>query len=114
MPWSAALGLHQGETVADVGASSGYLERRLSRAVGPQGQVYAEEIQSAFLPPLRRRAALLPNVRVVLGTASNPRLPAGSVDCFVLLTVYHEVQQPTAFLSDAPPIRSAQRASGDH
>lgn len=94
----AALGLRRGETVADVGAGSGYLERRLSRAVGPRGWVYAEEIQIAFLPRLRRRAALLPNVRVVLGTASDPRLPARSVDCFVLLTVYHEVQQPTAFL----------------
>lgn len=93
-----ALRLRPGETVADIGAGSGYLERRLSRAVGTRGRVYAEEIQPAFLPPLRRRARSLPNVRVVLGTATDPRLPLHSVDCFVLLTVYHEVQQPTAFL----------------
>lgn len=93
-----ALRLKPGETVADVGAGSGYLERRLSQAVRPQGRVCAEEIQPAFMPPLRRRAKAMPNVRVILGTADDPRLPVQGVDCFVLLTVYHEVQQPTAFL----------------
>jgi len=81
-----------------VGAGSGYLLGHLSRVVGPTGVVYAEEIQRGFLPPLRRRARRLPNVRVILGTADDPRLPAASVDCFVLLTVYHEVERPVQFL----------------
>lgn len=93
-----ALGLKPGETVADIGAGSGYLERRLSQAVGPTGTVYAEEIQSAFLPPLQRRAAALGNVRVILGTADDPKLPNKAIDQYVLLTVYHEVQRPVAFL----------------
>jgi ubiquinone/menaquinone biosynthesis C-methylase UbiE len=101
----AALKLQEGDSVADVGAGSGYLLRHLSRAVGPRGVVYAEEIQGEYLPELRRRAKQLGNVRVVLGTPTDPRLPEGGIDRFVLLTVYHEVGQPVAFL------RSLRRAA---
>jgi len=90
------LRLRPGETVADIGAGSGYLSGRLSKAVGPRGVVLAEEIQSAFLPALRKVALRYSNVRVVLGTSADPRLPR-PVDCFVLLTTYHEVQHPVAF-----------------
>jgi predicted methyltransferase len=93
-----ALNLERGQIVADVGAGSGYLLPYLSRAVGPHGTVYAEEIQKEFLPKLRRKAKELKNIRVVMGAADDPRLPPGGIDCFVLLTVYHEVQQPVAFL----------------
>lgn len=93
-----ALRLRPGQQVADIGAGSGYLLPYLSAAVGPGGLVYAQEIQAAFLPELRRRAAALGNVRVVLGTAAEPGLPVHSVDVAVLLTVYHEVEQPVQFL----------------
>jgi ubiquinone/menaquinone biosynthesis C-methylase UbiE len=93
-----ALNLQPGQTVADIGAGSGYLLRRLSRAVGPKGKVYAEEIQAEYLADLRKRAKALGNVEVVLGTAEDPALPAASIDCFVMLTVYHEVRQPVEFL----------------
>jgi predicted methyltransferase len=92
------LRLPSGSTIADVGAGSGYLMRYLSRTVGPNGRVFAEEIQEEFLPSLNRRAQALGNVRVILGTPEDPKLPAGGVDCFVLLTVYHEVQHPVDFL----------------
>ena len=93
-----SLGLKPGQSVADVGAGSGYLLPYLSRAVGPHGKVYAEEIQPEFMPALRKQARALRNVQVVSGTAEDPRLPRKSIDCFVLLTVYHEVQEPVAFL----------------
>jgi len=66
--------------------------------VGPRGLVYAEEVQADYLPALRRRAQALRNVRVVLGRIDDPKLPAAGIDCFVLLTVYHEVEEPVAFL----------------
>ncbi|MBM3457307.1 MAG: methyltransferase domain-containing protein, partial [Armatimonadetes bacterium] len=94
----AALELQPGDTVADVGTGSGYLLPYLSRAVGREGLVFAEEIQAEYLPALERQAAALGNVRVVLGTATNPRLPPNSLDCAVLLTVYHEVARPLVLL----------------
>ncbi len=94
----SALNLRQGESVADIGSGSGYLLPHLSRAVGKHGTVYAEEIQSQFLPALKRHAAKLGNIKVVLGSGGDPKLPDHSIGCFVLLTVYHEVQKPVEFL----------------
>lgn len=93
-----ALQLRKGDRVADIGAGSGYLTPHLSRAVGPTGIVYTEEIQAEYLPSLKRWATKLPNVRPILGTAADPGLAPGSVNCFVLLTVYHEVRDPVDFL----------------
>ncbi len=92
------LQLRKGQVVADVGAGSGYLLPYLSRAVGKSGVVYAQEVRPDFLPELRRRARTLGNVRVVLGQEDDTKLPARAINCFVLLTVYHEVQQPVGFL----------------
>lgn len=92
------LHLKPGEIVADIGAGSGYLMPYLSRGVGARGCVFEEEIQAAFLPTLRQKAQLRDNVHVILGRADDPKLPHDSVDCFVLLTVYHEVEHPVAFL----------------
>lgn len=92
------LRLRPGETVADVGAGDGYLLPHLSAAVGPRGRVLAEEIQEAFLAPLERHRLRLGNVEVIHGTPDDPRLPAGAVDCIVLLTVYHEVARPEVLL----------------
>lgn len=92
-----SLRIRPGMRVADVGAGSGYLLPYLSRAVGPEGYVYAEEIQKPFLKRLRQRAKGFPNVRVVEGAPADPHLPRG-IDRFVLLTVYHEVDGPVEFL----------------
>lgn len=92
------LGIRPGSAVADIGSGTGYLLPHLSRAVGPRGAVYAEEIQEAFLGPLERRRQKLGNVEVILGAPEDPRLPPRSVDLFVLLTVYHEVRRPVPFL----------------
>ena len=93
-----ALRLKKGDAVADIGSGSGYLLPYLSRAVGPKGAVIAEEVQDGYLAPLRERAHRLPNVRVVMGTVDDPKLPMRAVDAFVLLTVYHEVDHPVDFL----------------
>lgn len=92
-----ALNLAQGARVADIGTGSGYLLPYLCAAVGKRGTVYAEEVQGEFLAALLKRKKRLPNIEIVLGTEADPQLPE-PVDCFVLLTVYHEVQNPVAFL----------------
>ena len=90
----------KGATVADVGAGSGYMTIRLSKKVGPSGVVYASDIQQRMLDLLdaRLKSARIANVRPVLGTPNDPKLPAASLDLAILVDVYHEFSQPQAML----------------
>jgi len=96
----AFAGIRPGMSVADIGAGEGYYTVRLSRVVGPRGRVLAQDI----VPAVRDRLALrvnrenLDNVFVRLGLPEDPKLPAGGFDRIFLVHVYHEVEQPYAFL----------------
>ncbi|MGU3540152.1 class I SAM-dependent methyltransferase [Methylobacterium sp. A54F] len=89
-----------GETVADIGAGSGYYAVRLSPLVGATGRVLAEDLTPGYLRDLeaRIRREGLGNVTVVRGEAHDPRLPAASVDAAVLVHMYHEITQPYGLL----------------
>ena len=92
-----ALAFRRGEVVADVGAGSGYFSWRMAQKVGPEGRVYAVEIQQEMLDILManmRRRDVEAIVQPVVGTASDPKLPAGSVDTILLVDVYHEFDYP--------------------
>lgn len=92
------MGIGPGQTVADIGAGSGYYTVRLATRVGPQGRVLAEDVTPDYLAGLERRVAALPNVTVVRGEAHDPRLPPVSVDAAVLVHMYHEITQPFGLL----------------
>src|SRR6266404_5039447 len=91
-----ALGLKAGESVADIGAGSGYYTRRLARLVGEKGIVYAVDIQPEMLDLLTNKMAELKihNVRPILGEVTDPKLPASSVDLVLMVDVYHEFDHP--------------------
>jgi ubiquinone/menaquinone biosynthesis C-methylase UbiE len=106
-----ALGLQPGQVVADVGAGSGYFTVRLSDAVGPGGRVYATDIQPEMLARLddRLRRRRITNVTTVLGTAADPKLPAGALDLILMVDVYHELAEPQAFVRK---LRAALKPGG--
>jgi ubiquinone/menaquinone biosynthesis C-methylase UbiE len=95
-----ALGLRRGQVVADIGAGPGYFSRRLARALGPSGQVYAVEPEPAILDVLRDRldAARVKNVTPVLGRGDDPLLPDRSCDVALMVNVLHHVENRPAFL----------------
>jgi len=97
------LGIRPGQTVADIGAGSGYYTVRLAQRVGPQGRVLAQDVVPQYLARLRRRVADLPNVSVGLGEAGDPRLPPASTDVALLVHMYHEIEQPFALLANLVP-----------
>lgn len=106
--------IRRGETVADVGAGTGYHTMRLSRVVGPEGLVIAVDVVPDYLNDLREavRDRGLSNVEFVLGRPDDPRLPRNSLDAAVLAHMYHEVQQPYAFLWNlAPAMRQGARVA---
>lgn len=95
-----ALAIRPGMSVADIGAGSGYHTLRLSPAVGPQGVIYAEDIVEAYVAGLRHEVARrsLTNVRIVIGTPDDPKLPIATMDRAVLVHMYHEIESPYRLL----------------
>lgn len=92
----AELDPKPGLAVADVGAGSGYLARRLAQAVAPGGTVYAVDVQPEMVRLLESLAARsgLVNLRPLLAAADDARLPAAAVDLAVMVDVYHELEFP--------------------
>ncbi len=90
------LKLKPGDVVADIGAGSGFFAFKIAPLVGPEGKVYANDIQPEMLDIIRRRAKELKinNVVPILGTPTDPNLLPESVDLMLMVDVYHEFEFP--------------------
>jgi len=106
-----ALGPLTGQTVADVGAGSGYFTVRLATRVGKQGRVYANDLQPEMLKMLAARLARekVPNVTLVPGAVDDVRLPPAAMDLVLMVDVYHEFSEPQKMLRS---IRTALKPGG--
>jgi precorrin-6B methylase 2 len=108
-----ALQLKPGQSVADIGAGSGFFSWRMARQVSPDGTIFAVEIQQEMLDLLmknmaRRRVEKL--VRPILGTVSDPKLPAASCDVMLMVDVYHEFDHPFEMIASMiPALKSGGR-----
>jgi ubiquinone/menaquinone biosynthesis C-methylase UbiE len=108
-----SLGIADGARVADVGAGGGWFTVRLARRVGPNGMVYAQDVQPQMLEAIERRVAKenLHNVVTIHGTPADPNLPADSLDAVLIVETFHEIQSgnPRLFLEN---VRRALREGG--
>jgi ubiquinone/menaquinone biosynthesis C-methylase UbiE len=95
-----AMGIADGSHVAEIGAGGGWFTVRLARRVGPNGLVYAQDVQSQMLEAIRRRMDRegLRNVRPVRGYSTDPRLPPQSVEAVFIVDAYYEFSNPVAML----------------
>ena len=93
-------GVRPGMTVADIGAGEGYYTVRLSERVGAGGRVLAQDIDREALERLGSRVERdrIDNVSIKLGSPDDPHLPIDSFDRIFLVHMYHEVEEPYAFL----------------
>jgi SAM-dependent methyltransferase len=96
-----ALGIAEGSQVAEIGAAGGWFTVRLARRVGPNGRVYAEDIQPQMVDAIASRVQRdnLQNVVTILGRPDNPRLPA-PIDAALMVETFHELEDPVALLKN--------------
>lgn len=99
----AKLRLKPGDVVADLGAGAGAFSFPLARAVGPQGKVYAVEIEQGLVDYIARKAKdqQVANVHPVLGRFADPALPSADVDLAFMHDVLHHVEDRPAYLRHA-------------
>ena len=95
-----ALAIADGSAVADIGAGAGWFTIHLARRVGPNGIVYAQDVQRQMLEATRRRVERegLRNVETRLGVDSVPNLPIGALDAVLVVDVYPEVENRVTLL----------------
>ena len=98
-----ALGLEADETVADVGAGTGYFSVRLAKAV-PKGRVFAVDVEPAMLAHIGKRvtAAGIDNVVTVQASSASPRLPAPA-DMVIVVDTYHHLPDRVSYFCELKP-----------
>jgi ubiquinone/menaquinone biosynthesis C-methylase UbiE len=96
----AALDLKPGQSVADLGAGTGYFVPHLATAVGEQGTVFAVEVEPNLVAYLRDRAEKesLPQVIPVLTSTGTPRLPHARVDLVLIVDTFHHLDYRSEYL----------------
>jgi ubiquinone/menaquinone biosynthesis C-methylase UbiE len=89
------LSLEADDVVADIGAGTGYFSIPIARKV-PDGAVLAVDIQQEMLDIIeqRQRGGAPANIRPVLGSVTDPKLPTNAVDLILLVDAYHEFSHP--------------------
>lgn len=97
----ASIGIHKGDVVGDIGTGVGFMLPYLVDAVGPEGKVYAEDIQKDFLSKAKKKVKEggWKNVKFVRGKQKNVKLPANSLDLAFILDVYHHFNYPEKTLA---------------
>ena len=96
-----ALRVGEGSVVADVGAGGGWFTVRLARRVGPNGVVYAQDVQPEMIEAIGRRVERegFRNVKPVRGEPDDPKLPRAVLDAALIVDSYHEFPNPVALLT---------------
>jgi ubiquinone/menaquinone biosynthesis C-methylase UbiE len=90
-----AMQLKGDEVVGDIGAGSGYFSFLIAPLL-PNGKLLAEDIQPEMLSIVRAKAKQsgVTNVETILGTVTDPKLPAAGVDLVLFVDSYHEFDHP--------------------
>jgi SAM-dependent methyltransferase len=106
-----AMGIGDGSVVADLGAGGGWFTVRLAKRVGPNGVVYAEDIQPQMIEAIQRRVQRegLRNVATVLGAADHPSLPREQLDAALMVETFFEVEDRHSLLTN---VRAALKPGG--
>ena len=94
-----SLAIEPGDRIADIGSGGGYFSFRLAEAVGPDGQVFAVDVDEGMNALLEEAIAErgASNITVVLGGYEDPRLEPGSIDLVFTSNTYHHIDDREAY-----------------
>jgi arsenite methyltransferase len=97
-----SLRIRPGDRVADIGSGGGYFVFALAKAVGPDGKVYAVDVDPTMndLVAERAKKERTGNVEVVLAKPDDPILPLAGVDLIFTSNTYHHIDNRVGYLTN--------------
>lgn len=100
-----SVGVKPGMVIGEAGAGDGYFTFKLSKRVGGHGRIYANDIVERGLRTIRERCKRegVDNILTIKGRVNDPLFPEGSLDMIIMVYVFHELEEPMAFLKNAVP-----------
>lgn len=92
--------VRQGDTIADIGAGTGYFSRLFAQRVGKSGRVFAVDIDEAMVNYLEKRSKAegLNNIQSILAAANDPMLPGSSLDLVFICDTYMFIRNRVQYL----------------
>ncbi|QDV44140.1 Ubiquinone/menaquinone biosynthesis C-methyltransferase UbiE [Stieleria neptunia] len=91
-----ACGIRPGQSVADIGAGTGFYSRLFADAVGKEGWVFSVDISPRFLEHINTKAREdnVHNLTGVLCSDRSVNLPPHSIDVAFICDTYHHFEYP--------------------
>lgn len=98
-------GIKEGFVVGEVGAGNGRITLHLAKRVGPQGKVFANDIDGIALKGLKDRCSKTGfyHVDTIHGLPDNPLFPEGKLDVVLIVWTYHWLGNPVLFMKNLLP-----------
>lgn len=92
------LGIAPGDVVADLGSGGGYFAFRLAEAVGPDGRLYAVDVDPGMNDYVASEAGQrgLAQLETILASPTDPRLPE-PVSLVFTCNTYHHLEDRVAY-----------------
>lgn len=96
------IGVRRGMVIGEIGAGKGYFAYKMAKRVGPNGTIYANEINRSHLEHIRRecRKKNISNIRTVLGIVDDPLFTEEKLDMAFMCYVLHDLTKPVTLLQN--------------
>lgn len=99
------LGLHDGQTVGDLGAGSGHYARAAAGVVGDEGKVYAIDVQEDVLKHLKLNShphhqAIIETIWGDIEKLGGTHLRDATLDAAILANTLFQIDDRPAFLAE--------------
>jgi ubiquinone/menaquinone biosynthesis C-methylase UbiE len=97
-----AIKLEPGMKTGEAGSSYGYFTFKMSKKVGNQGVVFANDIDPAALELIRERCKSenTTNIKTVLGVKDDPLFPEKALNMIVVFDCLFEFSQPAKWIEN--------------
>ncbi|UCD59125.1 MAG: class I SAM-dependent methyltransferase, partial [Candidatus Hydrogenedentota bacterium] len=90
------IGIKPSMIIGEVGAGRGRYTVQMASRIGPSGMIYANDIDQEALQFLKRRCDShgFKNVKTILGSVTDPKLPEAALDMVIMVNVVHCLEKP--------------------